>query len=204
MGPFLCVLITDPDDIQIVLKHENSMSKPFVYQYAKSWVGQGIITAPVEIWRQHRKIIAPTFNRAILENYIKIFHSQSDILIKQLKKYSNKNQHFNVFNCISRCTLDIILESAMGLSINCQTSPEGSYGDQYIKCTNRAFEILYERTFKILYVFDEIFKFSPLCKEFMKCVDVFHQISDKVGEIKNHISIYFCNFTLYFPNIVTR
>lgn len=68
----------------------------------------------------------------------------------------------------------------MGVNIRSQTSPEGDYGDQYIKATNRAFEILYERTMKIWYIRDEVFKFSILCKNFKKCVNVFHQITDKV------------------------
>ena len=119
MGPFLCLVVTDPDDIQIVLKHENSMEKPFVYLYAKDWVGEGIITCPsVNMWRSHRKIIAPTFNRKILENYMPIFTKQSEMLVEQLQKFCGKNEDVEMFHYVSRCTLDIICGKSISLLYN--------------------------------------------------------------------------------------
>lgn len=68
----------------------------------------------------------------------------------------------------------------MGVELNCQTSAEGAYGDQYIKSTEKAFRILYERSIKVWYNRNEIFKVSSLYKEFKECVNVFHQITDQV------------------------
>jgi len=107
-GPYLVLLLVDPDDIAIVLRHENSMEKPFVYKFAKDWVGDGLITASPDLWKGHRKTIATTFNRAILENYMKIFVQQSQIMIDELTRFSGTGEMIDVFDYVSRATLDII------------------------------------------------------------------------------------------------
>lgn len=107
-GPLLGVLITDPDDIQIVFKHENSQKKPFMYNFGKEWVGDGIITAETEVWKPHRKLIMQTFTRKILEHYMHIFEKQSNVFVEQLAPHCGTNNYIDVFHFASRCTLDII------------------------------------------------------------------------------------------------
>lgn len=118
-GPFLVLLVTDPDDIQIILNHENSMEKPFVYQFAKEWVGDGLITSKMDTWKSHRKLIAPTFNRKILDNYMEVFVRQSNVLVEQLAKFCGTNEFVDVFHFTSRCALDIICgECILHISID--------------------------------------------------------------------------------------
>lgn len=102
------MVVTDPDDAQIVFKHEHSQKKPFMYMFAKEWVGNGIITAETEVWKPHRKLIALTFNRKILEHYMHIFETQSNIFVEQLAPHCGTNNYIDVFNYASRLTLDII------------------------------------------------------------------------------------------------
>ncbi len=184
IGPFLLLGISDPDDIQIVLRHKNSIAKAFSYNFGKILLGDGLLTAPVDIWKSHRKIIAPTFHRSILENYVKIFHRQTDIFVDQLRKCSNSKQDFDLFDPLNRCTLDIILESVTGTKLNCQTSEVGSVGDQYIKCAHRALEITCLRVVKIWLLNDTIFKRSSMGKDFMHCVEITHKIANTVIEEK--------------------
>lgn len=66
----------------------------------------------------------------------------------------------------------------MGVNINSQNGDE--FGNRYIKSTNRAFQILFERTMKVWLVNDKIFRFSSLYKEFKQCCDTFHQLTDKI------------------------
>lgn len=61
----------------------------------------------VATWRVHRKLILPTFNMRILETFMEVFTRQSDILIKELEVELGGNG-FDVFDYVSRCTLDII------------------------------------------------------------------------------------------------
>lgn len=104
----MVIVVTDPDDIQIILKHENSMEKPFVYEFGKEWVGDGLITSKPDVWKSHRKLIAPTFNKKVLENYMEVFVRQSDVMVEQLLSFCGTHESVDVFNFTSRCTLDII------------------------------------------------------------------------------------------------
>lgn len=58
------------------------------------------------IWKPHRKLINPTFNLAILEQYVETFEKNTKILMEILSKKLNTT--FDVYNYINNCTLDII------------------------------------------------------------------------------------------------
>lgn len=58
-------------------------------------------------WRKHRKIITPAFHFQILEEFINVFNSQSDVLVDKLKEESKKGT-IDIYPFIARCTLDII------------------------------------------------------------------------------------------------
>lgn len=107
-GPLFGIVLIDPDDVQIALKHENSQKKPFMYDFVREWVGDGIITAETEIWKPHRKLIAQTFNRKILEHYMHIFEKQANVFVEQLAPQSGTNNFIDVFHYVSRFALDVI------------------------------------------------------------------------------------------------
>lgn len=102
------IVASDPEDVQILLKHEHSQKKPFVYKFPKDWVGEGILTAETHIWRKHRKLIVQAFNRKVLDHYMEIFIKQSNILVDQIAPHCGTDKNIDVFHYISRCTLDII------------------------------------------------------------------------------------------------
>jgi cytochrome P450 len=71
----------------------------------------------------------------------------------------------------------------MGINIKSQEGNE--FGDLYIKSTQRAFKLLYERVIKIWYaVSDPLYKSSSLYRDFNECCQVFHKLTDKVIEQK--------------------
>lgn len=73
----------------------------------------------------------------------------------------------------------------MGINIKSQEGNE--FGDLYIKSTEKAFKLLYQRVFKIWYaVSDSFYQTSSLYREFMECCKVFHMLTDKVVEEKRH------------------
>lgn len=70
----------------------------------------------------------------------------------------------------------------MGININAQKGEE--FGDLYIRSTQKVFEVLYTRTMKMWNMWEPIFKMSSLRREFTKCIEVFHSLTDKVIEAK--------------------
>lgn len=66
----------------------------------------------------------------------------------------------------------------MGIDIGSQRGNE--LGDVYIRSTQKAFKIFYQRVMRIWFSVDAIFKMSRLHREFMDCVQVFHKLTDQV------------------------
>ena len=76
-------------------------------------------------------------------------------------------KHFNgqdVFPYVQRATLDIILETAMGVSQGVQTQRKS----EYLECIEEAVQIIQQRQFIPWYMNDTMFSFFPVAKRFQK------------------------------------
>nr|XP_023026690.1 cytochrome P450 4C1-like [Leptinotarsa decemlineata] len=171
-GPRLFYAVSDPKYFEILLP--TCLRKEPLYHHANVIVGHGLFTAPVDIWKKHRKLIAPTFHQKILDNFVEVFAEQGAILVDQLKKYSGKGE-FDLFHVISKCTLDIICETAMGVKVNAQTTDA-----LYTKWADRIMEIIFMRIFVIWYHFDSVFNMTSMATECGKIIRNMHQFSGKV------------------------
>jgi cytochrome P450 family 4 len=58
-------------------------------------------------WRKHRKITTPAFHFQILEQFLDVFESSGNTLIKKLEKEVGKKS-FDIYPFITLCTLDVI------------------------------------------------------------------------------------------------
>ncbi|CAH2056500.1 unnamed protein product, partial [Iphiclides podalirius] len=81
-------LIADPDD---ALTAANAcLEKNFMYNFAKSWLGDGLITSTLPIWKKHRKLLNPTFSQHLMYSYTDVFNRQARRLVGQLARHSNR------------------------------------------------------------------------------------------------------------------
>ncbi|KAF5283094.1 hypothetical protein FQA39_LY17435 [Lamprigera yunnana] len=165
-------------DLEIVLNNSHALAKAQLYKHAECIFGTGLFTASVPKWKRHKKIIIPTFNQRILNEFVGCFSEQSNIFVSQLEKQVGKG-YFDLFYLLSRCTLDIICETAMGITVKAQTEDS-----DYIKWSNKAMEIVFTRMFNILYHFDYIFNRTSMSKELKDVVDKMHQFTGAVVKQK--------------------
>ncbi|XP_031330391.1 cytochrome P450 4C1-like [Photinus pyralis] len=161
LGQKLFYALVDPGDLEIIMNSPHALEKDELYQYAEPIVGTGLFTAPVPKWKRHRKVIMPTFNQRILDEFVPVFAEQSEILLEQLKKQVGKGS-FDIFQLVSRCTLDIICETAMGVKVEAQTTDS-----DYVKWANKAMEIMFTRMFNIWYHFDSIFNLTQSARDLL-------------------------------------
>lgn len=173
----MIVYLTEPDDLQIVLNHPNALPKPFVYSIAKEWLGEGLLTAPVQKWKLHRNFLQPTFNVKTIESYMETSNLCADILVKNLEKRVGLDP-FDIFNDVYMCSLDIICGTTLATKTNCQTGDP--YGPAYLKASNSMFDIFQYRDVRPWLYPDVMFKFCKYYDEFMDNVKVFHTFSQKV------------------------
>lgn len=66
-----------------------------------------------EKWRSHRKIIAPTFHLNVLKSFVPLFYENSIDLVARLRDQVGKE--FDCHDYLSAVTVDILLDTAMGL-----------------------------------------------------------------------------------------
>ena len=73
-------------------------------------------------WKSRRKLLTPAFHFRILDDAMHVFNSQGQILADVLLEDSLKalGNTLDIFNYVTRCTLDIILETAMGQQLGIQ------------------------------------------------------------------------------------
>ncbi|XP_072380552.1 cytochrome P450 4C1-like isoform X1 [Diabrotica undecimpunctata] len=157
LGPRLFYAVSDPKYFEILFN--KCLAKERLNYKADFVVGKGLFTAELSTWKMHRKMIAPTFNPQILDTFVQVFSEQGEVLIGILDNYAGKGE-FDVFNVISKYTLDIICETAMGIKVNAQTTDA-----DFTKWTDRVMEIVFLRIFVLWYQNDFIFNLSPLGKE---------------------------------------
>ncbi|CAG9569438.1 unnamed protein product [Danaus chrysippus] len=105
IGPRTVYVLTDPEDCLTV--SNACLEKDSVYDFAKNWIGNGLITSSLPIWKMHRKLLNPLFNARILNNFMEIFNSLSHILIKNLEVEVGKGP-FDPYVYSRRYALELI------------------------------------------------------------------------------------------------
>ncbi|XP_039275212.1 cytochrome P450 4V2 isoform X1 [Nilaparvata lugens] len=120
----LCVILTKPKDIEVVLGNVKIFKKSGHYAMMKRLMGQGLFTADdFAVWRRHRKIITPTLHFNILKDFVPIFYKQATKLANKTKD----KEQVNIFSAVGLCTLDSICNTAMGINIFAQDSDNNTF-----------------------------------------------------------------------------
>ncbi|XP_050530172.1 cytochrome P450 4C1-like [Daktulosphaira vitifoliae] len=124
IGPFFYVSVVKPEDIQIVLNNSKALEKGFLYSLLKSLLGEGLLTAPVDKWRKHRRIISYAFNVKFLEKLYPVFNEKNRILVNDLKSKLTSSEPFDLWNNIISTTFDTICDVAMDYQV---TEPQKKF-----------------------------------------------------------------------------
>ncbi|XP_049880753.1 cytochrome P450 4C1-like [Pectinophora gossypiella] len=104
-------MLTDPEDCQYIAS--TLMEKDVVYEVAKPWLGQGLVTASSHVWRRHRKLVNPAFSQPVLDGYLSVFNEQSRRLVQALAAKSDTGC-FDHAHYMDATALDVICLTAMG------------------------------------------------------------------------------------------
>nr|QYA71990.1 cytochrome P450 [Anoplophora glabripennis] len=180
-GPRLFLVTSEPKHYEILLAH--CLSKDKWYNFGEQAVGHGLFNAPLKTWKKHRKTIMPTFNQKILDGFVEIFSEQSQILVEQMEKFAGKGE-FDVFEeLITKCTVDIICETAMGVKVSNQTTDDRPVS----KWIDRVLENMFVRMFVFHYHFDAIFNLTARSKGDRAALKNFHDFSGSVIKEKKQL-----------------
>lgn len=169
------VFITEPDDIETILSSRSHITKGVDYALLDPWLGAGLLTSSGDKWQEHRKILTPTFHFKILEEYIHVFNSNSQVLVQKLQECVGQ-PFVDINSLVTMCTLDIICETAMGISVHAQRGGQV----EYIKAVKRISELFVHRQMSPWLYRRFIFKLTPSGVEQARVLKTLHGFTEKV------------------------
>lgn len=173
IGSRLLIFLYDPRDVELILSSHVHIDKAEEYRFFKPWLGNGLLISTGQKWRSHRKLIAPTFHLNVLKSFIDLFNANSRAVVDKLKKESNT---FDCHDYMSECTVEILLETAMGVS---KTTQDKS-GFEYAMAVMKMCDILHLRHTKIWLRPELLFNFTKYATVQNKLLDIIHGLTKKV------------------------
>ncbi|XP_011138410.1 cytochrome P450 4g15 [Harpegnathos saltator] len=174
LGPKLIVFLMDPRDVEIILSSYIYLDKSTEYRFFKPWLGNGLLISTGQKWRAHRKLIAPTFHLNVLKSFIDLFNANSRAVVERMRKEGGKE--FDCHDYMSECTVEILLETAMGVSKNTQDRS----GFEYAMAVMKMCDILHLRHTKIWLRPDWLFNLSKYGKDQIRLLEIIHGLTKKV------------------------
>ncbi|XP_076255638.1 cytochrome P450 4C1-like isoform X1 [Rhynchophorus ferrugineus] len=176
-GSKLVYFLHKPEHIGKILGSHKLVKKDELYRPIIECIGEGLLIAPVEKWRKHRKMIMPSFHQKVLDQFVVVFAEKSDILNNILNKHVGKE--INMYDLLTKCTLDTVCETAMRLQLNIQIE-----NNNYSYIFDKIMLLTYLRIFQIWNHIYWIWNFLGYEKKLQSYLKVFNNLSNKVIQEK--------------------
>ena len=184
IGPKLIVFLMDPQDVEKILNSYIHIDKSDEYKFFQPWLGNGILISTGDLWRNHRKLIAPAFHQNILKTFISIFFENSKSVVKKMHEVVGKE--IDCHDYMSEATVDILLETAMGYK-NKPSSSTTSSGYNYAMAVMRMCDIIHQRHYKIYLRLDAFFNLTKFKKTQKESLAIIHGLTKSVLIAKQKI-----------------
>ncbi|KAI6170770.1 hypothetical protein M3Y97_01109700 [Aphelenchoides bicaudatus] len=141
-GPIMRIYPLDSDAVKPITNSNVEIVKSEEYDYLKRWLGNGLLTSHGEHWQQKRKLLTPAFHFQKLEEYNQIidYHvrvcltSHMNSTSKQFRRAfqllnarAKDGQEIDFIHYAKYLTLDIIMQTAMGIHLNLQEDNNHPY-----------------------------------------------------------------------------
>ncbi|CAH1641558.1 unnamed protein product [Spodoptera littoralis] len=172
-------LLSDPDDC---LKLANTCySKSYIYDFAKDFINNGLITADAATWKVNRKLLNPAFNQQVLDTFINEMNIQARNVVSNLKNELDKKS-FDVLRHIVSFTLSTVSRTSLGLADEDQKIIDTDYA----AAIDSIFALYCDRFQKVWLHLNFIFKWSEIKRKQDRLLKILHNIMIPVR--------YFCKF----------
>ncbi|EEC16312.1 P450 CYP319A1, putative, partial [Ixodes scapularis] len=130
IGHVPTVVVYRADLIEIVLT--NTLSKSIDYSLLHSWLGTGLLTSSGSKWKTRRRMLTPAFHFRILDDFVLPINEHTKHLVTRIRQLSEQDDWVDVVPLAASTTLDVLLETIMGITTS-QQQPECQ---SYVKAAN--------------------------------------------------------------------
>nr|QYA71981.1 cytochrome P450 [Anoplophora glabripennis] len=173
---FISANICSPEDFEAMASTTKNIEKSAAYSFLDLWLGNGLLTSTGSKWQTRRKILTPAFHFSILQQFVGVFTTETDNLVKQLRKICHQ-PYINVVPYISQFTLGAINETSMGTKLNLENEEDRSY----CEATHQIGKIITHRITRPWLYFNKIYYyFMVLGYKEKRLVKILHSFTNKV------------------------
>jgi len=176
LGPIPVLCMVSPENIKAVIGSSRHMTKGFLYESAKLWLGTGLLTSEGTKWKTRRRMITPAFHFDILKRFLEVMNEQTDILVNKMEEKAQQGP-VEAFGLITLCTLDIICETAMGKKVHAQQT-EGR--NEYVEAVYLSSKLIIDRADEPWTMFDWVYDLTAKGKENRKVLKILHGFARQV------------------------
>ncbi|CAG5014176.1 unnamed protein product [Parnassius apollo] len=173
LGHIKCYALTDPEDFMTVAN--SCLEKGFLYDFAKPWLGEGLLTSPLTKWKAHRRLLNTAFNKQVLDGFLDVFNSQSRILLKEISVEERKGL-FDHEKYIMRNSLETIFLTATGRDLRA----DKTLSEKYVTYTDRVLRSVVNRIQNIWHYENFIWNMSSAKKQQDKDIEFLHDVSNMI------------------------
>ncbi|CAH1377433.1 unnamed protein product [Tenebrio molitor] len=157
MGKELYIGLSRPKDLEIILNR--CLNKGNVYEYTEDYFYDSLITAPVNIWKERRKVINKAFHMTIINSFAEKFLEGGNSLVLNFKGKCN-GEPFDVLPSVWRVTFDVACATLGNVDSNLLKGQ-----DQYMLDLMSSHRIIFGRFYNPLYRFNFFWRRSSFGKE---------------------------------------
>lgn len=111
-------LLYSHEEFQKVLMNPDLFRKSFAYKKMVPLLGQGLVTAEGEVWKEKRKLYSSLFHLDNLKNFIPLFEEISLRVLEESIIETEKNGSIDLSQKMVDIALESICQSIIGLKIN--------------------------------------------------------------------------------------
>ncbi|KAI6243300.1 hypothetical protein M3Y99_00124100 [Aphelenchoides fujianensis] len=132
----LRLYLLDSEAVKHLTSSNTELVKGEDYAIVKRWMGEGLLTSDGEKWARARKLLTAAFHFAKLEEYADVIDEHVREFVAILEKRAD-GQEIDFFHYVKYLTLDIIMQTTMGVNLNLQADNN----HPYVKAVQRFSEL---------------------------------------------------------------
>ena len=172
-----------PETVEPILSSPKTVDKHFIYMLLNSWLGNGLVTSPKDVWTRHRKLLTASFHFKILESSLPVLNEHANVLMKKLRRQITSDPDHIISDLrpiMQLVALDVICDQAMGIKLNAQLNPD----HEFVSALNRASETFATRLFNPIFYPDFLYKLFPAGKQYFKDLGTMHRFTKRVIKMR--------------------
>ncbi|XP_052865270.1 cytochrome P450 4d2-like [Anopheles cruzii] len=167
------IVFSAPADIERIISSNEFNHKASDYDLLQEWIGNGILLDNGGSWFANRRALTGAFHFKILDSYVPVFEEQAKILVRKL--LASSGHPVDVFPILKLYTLDVILETSMGVQCHAQVKDSA-----YVQAVSDLTRIIFWRMYNTMGHADWSFRLTKLYPLYRKSIRINREFTTSV------------------------